>query len=104
MPEGWAPRSRKWRRAMLTRRHVLALTGAAMAVTSAARLAAQPIAPRPERNADMDIKRNGSQPSRKGAEEYFTGSARIDPLFQAPDPARTGAGQGPVSPRAPPAR
>jgi len=78
---------------MLTRRHVLARAGAAMAVTSAARLAAQPIAPRPERKADMDIKRNGSQPSRKGPEEYFTGSARIDPLFQAPDPARTGAGQ-----------
>jgi len=40
----------------------------------------------------MDIKRIGSQPSRKGQEEYFTGSVRIDPLFQAPDPARAGAG------------
>jgi len=40
----------------------------------------------------MDIKRNGSQPSGKGPEEYFTGTVRIDPLFQAPDPARaTGA-------------
>ncbi len=36
----------------------------------------------------MDIKRNGSQPSDKGAVEYFTGSVRIDPLFQAHDPAR----------------
>ncbi len=36
----------------------------------------------------MDIKRSGSQPSSKGSEEYFTGTVRIDPLFQAPDPAR----------------
>jgi quercetin dioxygenase-like cupin family protein len=40
----------------------------------------------------MEIKRIGSQPSRKGQTEYFTGSVRIDPLFQAPDPARAGAG------------
>jgi quercetin dioxygenase-like cupin family protein len=40
----------------------------------------------------MEIKRNGSQPSSKGPAEYFTGAVRIDPLFQAPDPARvTGA-------------
>ena len=40
----------------------------------------------------MEIKRNGSQPSGKGPAEYFTGVVRIDPLFQAPDPARvTGA-------------
>ncbi len=36
----------------------------------------------------MDIKRSGSQPSGKGPSEYFTGSVRIDPLFEAPDPAR----------------
>ena len=36
----------------------------------------------------MNIKRIGSQPSTKGSEEYFTGSVRIDPLFQAHDPAR----------------
>jgi quercetin dioxygenase-like cupin family protein len=36
----------------------------------------------------MEIPRNGSQPSRKGPTEYFTGSVRIDPLFQAPEPAR----------------
>ena len=37
----------------------------------------------------MDIKRSGSQPSSKGPAESFTGAVRIDPLFQAPDPART---------------
>src|SRR5213080_1503687 len=38
---------------------------------------------------NMDIKRSGSQPSGKGPVEYFTGSVRIDPLFEAPDPARS---------------
>jgi len=37
----------------------------------------------------MDIKRNGSQPSAKGPADWFTGTVRIDPLFQASDPART---------------
>jgi quercetin dioxygenase-like cupin family protein len=36
----------------------------------------------------MDIKRSGSQPSGKGPAEYFTGAVRIDPLFEARDPAR----------------
>src|SRR5712671_4392429 len=36
----------------------------------------------------MELKRNGSQPSGKGPAEYFTGAVRIDPLFQAPAPAR----------------
>ena len=36
----------------------------------------------------MEIKRIGSQPSGKGPADYFTGTVRIDPLFEAPDPAR----------------
>jgi len=36
----------------------------------------------------MDIKRSGSQPSGIGPAEWFTGRVRVDPLFQAPDPAR----------------
>jgi quercetin dioxygenase-like cupin family protein len=36
----------------------------------------------------MEIKRSGSQPSGKGPAENFTGNVRIDPLFQASDPAR----------------
>lgn len=35
----------------------------------------------------MQIKRCGSQPSVKGSADWFTGTVRIDPLFQAPDPA-----------------
>jgi quercetin dioxygenase-like cupin family protein len=41
----------------------------------------------------MQIKRIGSEPSRKAPVEYFTGTARIDPLFQAPEPARASAGR-----------
>ena len=37
----------------------------------------------------MDIKRSGSQPSAKGSDQYFTGTVRIDPLFDAHEPART---------------
>jgi quercetin dioxygenase-like cupin family protein len=36
----------------------------------------------------MEIKRSGSQPSAKGPAEWFTGTVRIDPLFDAPVPAR----------------
>jgi quercetin dioxygenase-like cupin family protein len=36
----------------------------------------------------MDIKRNGTRPSAKGPADWFTGTVRIDPLFEAPDPAR----------------
>src|SRR5580765_685403 len=36
----------------------------------------------------MEIKRVGSQPSAKGPADWFTGTVRIDPLFQAPAPAR----------------
>ncbi len=36
----------------------------------------------------MEIKRNGSQPSRIGPAEWFTGNVRIDPLHQADAPAR----------------
>jgi hypothetical protein len=36
----------------------------------------------------MEIKRNGSQPSGKGPADWFTGTVRIDPLFQANSPAR----------------
>ncbi len=36
----------------------------------------------------MEIKRNGARPSGKGSDEYFTGAVRIDPLYEAPEPAR----------------
>jgi len=36
----------------------------------------------------MDIKRSGSRPSGKGPADYFTGTVRLDPLYEAPEPAR----------------
>jgi 4-carboxymuconolactone decarboxylase len=38
------------------------------------------------------IARSGSQPPRQGPAENFTGSVRVDPLFQASDPARATGG------------
>jgi quercetin dioxygenase-like cupin family protein len=36
----------------------------------------------------MEIRRSGTQGSAKGPSDYFTGAVRIDPLFDAPGPAR----------------
>jgi quercetin dioxygenase-like cupin family protein len=39
----------------------------------------------------MEIKYAGSQPSVKGPEDWFTGTVRIDPLFERTDPGRVSA-------------
>jgi quercetin dioxygenase-like cupin family protein len=36
----------------------------------------------------MEIKRIGSRPSAKGPADWFTGTVRIDPVIDAPPPAR----------------
>lgn len=36
----------------------------------------------------MEIKRAGSQASMQGPAEWFTGTVRVDPLFQLTEPAR----------------
>ena len=43
---------------------------------------------RQHRRTKMEITRIGSQPSAKGPADWFTGTVRIDPLFQAHAPAR----------------
>jgi quercetin dioxygenase-like cupin family protein len=77
---------------MMTRRHVLGATGGfALAATGAA--AAQGANSSTQaRNAMMQIMRSGSRPSAKGPAEYFTGAVRVDPMFQAGDPARVSGG------------
>ena len=40
----------------------------------------------------MKITKAGSTPSTKGPEDWFTGTVRIDPLFNAEAPGRAGAG------------
>jgi quercetin dioxygenase-like cupin family protein len=39
----------------------------------------------------MEIKRSGSQPSGKGPVDYFTGTVRMDPLFDALGPSSASA-------------
>jgi quercetin dioxygenase-like cupin family protein len=36
----------------------------------------------------MELRKSGSQPSSKGPPETFTGNVRVDPVFEAPEPAR----------------
>jgi quercetin dioxygenase-like cupin family protein len=78
----------------ITRRRMLAVTGGLAALAAARPAAAEaPILTVPTRsNETMEIMRIGSRPSGKGPTEYFTGSVRIDPLIQAPDPARIRGG------------
>jgi quercetin dioxygenase-like cupin family protein len=85
---------------MITRRRVLAATGGLAALAAGAAAAQTPNVTIAGRNGTMQITRSGSQPSRKGPAEYFTGAARIDPLFQAPDPARVGGGSVTFEPAA----
>jgi len=51
-------------------------------------LGAVPRHPQVEKGPRMEIHRSGSRPSAKGPAETFTGTVRIDPLFQPPAPAR----------------
>jgi 4-carboxymuconolactone decarboxylase len=43
--------------------------------------------------AAISITRSGSQPSRQGSPDYFTGSVHIELLFEAQDPARAFGGR-----------
>src|SRR6266568_8366708 len=47
-----------------------------------------PSAASSEPSQAINVTRSGSQPSRQGPAENFTGSVRVDPLFQANAPAR----------------
>jgi quercetin dioxygenase-like cupin family protein len=76
---------------MITRRYMLAATGGLVAAATAEAVAQQTPTPAPRSN-EMEIKRSGSQPSRKGPAESFTGAVRVDPLFQAGEPARVSGG------------
>ncbi len=42
------------------------------------------------RETGVEIKRLGSEPSKRGSAEYFSGSVRIDAPFQADEPGRAG--------------
>lgn len=75
----------------LSRRTFLKTTAAA-ALAIPKILRAQAAAELPERKSStMEIKRVGSQPSSKGPADWFTGTVRVDRLFQANAPARASA-------------
>jgi quercetin dioxygenase-like cupin family protein len=71
---------------VITRRAVL--VGGSVAVAEIYHPLVFAAATQKETKMDIDIKRNGSRPSQKGPEDWFTGTVRVDPLFQAPEPAR----------------
>ncbi len=74
---------------MITRRTALrTASGALIAIIARGTAAAETA----QRRMTMEIKRSGSEASRKGAAEWFTGAVRVDPLFQAPEPARVTGG------------
>jgi quercetin dioxygenase-like cupin family protein len=72
----------------LSRRSFLKTTGAALATPAILRAQVEASSPQTHQ-VNMEIKRIGSQASVKGPEDWFTGTVRIDPLFQANAPART---------------
>ena len=75
---------------MPTSRRGFLKTGATAVVAVPAILRAQSSVPSTQKpKSNMEIKRSGSQPSGKGPADWFTGTVRIDPLFQANAPART---------------
>ena len=78
----------------LTRRTLLGASGGMAFLIGSGPAIAQRllVANLTERRKTMDIKRNGSRPSGKGPEAYFTGTVRVDPMFQIGDPARVSGG------------
>lgn len=70
---------------MITRRQVVAATGATFAATVSAN--AQDAR---QEAGKIRITRSGSQPSRKGPAQNFIGVVRVDSPFRGSDPARVG--------------
>ena len=71
---------------------LLSLLAGACAITRAAGAASEAGALTTTSVTDsqtIQITRSGAQPSRKAPAEYFTGSVRIDPLFEAGEPSHT---------------
>jgi quercetin dioxygenase-like cupin family protein len=78
---------------MITRRCILATSGGLAGLLPAGLTAAQtPTVTTQGRNGTMQITRAGSQASRPGPPEYFTGAVRIDPLFPVREPSRVSGG------------
>ena len=74
----------------MIRRKFLQITGVTALALPAVSCARVDTPSTKRREFSMDIKRVGTQPSSKGPTDWFTGTVRIDPLFQAHAPARAG--------------
>ena len=72
----------------ISRRSFLRIASAALATPAVLRAQVETHVTQTEK-ISMEIKRIGSQPSSKGPADWFTGTVRIDPLFQPNAPART---------------
>ena len=78
---------------MITRRSILvALSGMAGLLRARVAGGQTSTATAEGRNGIVQITRAGSQASRPGPQEYFTGAARIDALFPVREPSRVSAG------------
>src|SRR5690348_12408597 len=65
-----------------SRRQVIGATAGFAAFVATSANAENSSVQRRSSDMDLDIKRNGSRPSAKGSPDWFTGSVRVDPLFQ----------------------
>ena len=79
---------------VVTRRCLLGVTSMGLLATSGPGLAQIQMIPdvTERRKATMDIKRNGSRPSTKAPEAYFSGAVRVEPVFQVGEPVRLNGG------------
>jgi quercetin dioxygenase-like cupin family protein len=78
---------------MITRRCILAGAGGVAGLAAAGVAVAQTSSVATQaRSGTMQITRAGSQASRPGPTEYFTGAVRVDPLFPVREPGRASAG------------
>jgi quercetin dioxygenase-like cupin family protein len=77
----------------------LSASAASHAQTGAAKTEGSPTAA-VQRSQAITITRSGSQPSRQAPTQYFTGSVRIEPLFDAHDPSRATGGRVTFAPGA----
>jgi len=82
----------------ILRRSFLKIVGAAATAVlgTPAMLRAQSTTAIQRKEFSMEIKRSGSQPSTEGPADWFTGTVRIDPLFQSNAPARTASHLNPA--------
>jgi quercetin dioxygenase-like cupin family protein len=69
---------------------IIATLAIALGALAAAPAHGQGVETTPTRESHMEIGRAGSRPSGKGPADWFTGTVRIDPLFDARAPARAG--------------